>query len=570
MKIFKSLLRTRRYKDRLKLTSNITKCDKYTTPSYLMEDGVEADLIIMVVIESGGYFMKNNIEAAALHCAQDYTTSKPVIGFIEYRANLLYEGQHSEDYLIWLSLHELSHVLVFHENLYDDFINPDNNRKLGENNVLLYRKDPDGEYTSYIQTRSVRIEAEKHFGCKCQSSNRKKINVLDDNIDEQLDSNKDNKKFNMLKSKTLEYLKKISEQIAKNSMDIDYNNGNSNDNDNSNSNDVDNNNNSKENQQKQTIKDLLYDYTDILNLQKIYKDYTISPYSMFHNINTRSYRINSTFTNTTQNITNRLFTILKFKVSSTILKNIEVNKNKSSNCIYGVPLESEGGSGLAGAHWSRKAMNTDYMIGRSHGENLISRITLALFNDSGWYKVDLNKANIFQWGKNTGCDFLQYKTRCLDSNYINISQNSFNVKSHFKKEICDSINNPTCSRHYMFRGFCGVRKYYKTFTENNKHFSDPHVGGADFLINYCPIVVEEKYGQNYYGGSCKVGEKSSLENFESISNSSACFVTNLKSRDFYNAKRMYQPFKSPHKKYAKASCLEFKCKGSSLYVVIGN
>ncbi|VDO73947.1 unnamed protein product [Haemonchus placei] len=35
----------------------------------------------------------------------------------------------------------------------------------------------------------------------------------------------------------------------------------------------------------------------------------------------------------------------------------------------------------------------------------LSRVTLALFEDSGWYKVNYDKAEDMEWGKNLGCAF---------------------------------------------------------------------------------------------------------------------------------------------------------------------
>ena len=42
---------------------------------------------------------------------------------------------------------------------------------------------------------------------------------------------------------------------------------------------------------------------------------------------------------------------------------------------------------------------------------LISKFTLALLEDSGWYKVDYNKADKFNFAKNSGCDFFK-STSC--------------------------------------------------------------------------------------------------------------------------------------------------------------
>jgi len=81
--------------------------------------------------------------------------------------------------------------------------------------------------------------------------------------------------------------------------------------------------------------------------------------------------------------------------------------------LYGLPLEYNGGSGTAGSHWAKRYMNGDYMIGESFGENLISEMSLALFEDSGWYKVNWEMANLFVWGKSKGCEFFDRDKKCV-------------------------------------------------------------------------------------------------------------------------------------------------------------
>ena len=60
------------------------------------------------------------------------------------------------------------------------------------------------------------------------------------------------------------------------------------------------------------------------------------------------------------------------------------------NCtsLNGVPLENQGGSGSAGSHWEARYLLGDYMISSDYFDNVISDITLALFEDSGIYKVN--------------------------------------------------------------------------------------------------------------------------------------------------------------------------------------
>ena len=51
-------------------------------------------------------------------------------------------------------------------------------------------------------------------------------------------------------------------------------------------------------------------------------------------------------------------------------------------------------------------MGNDYMTSTVSSHMLISEITLALFEDSGWYMPDYSQAEDMWWGKNRGCDFV--------------------------------------------------------------------------------------------------------------------------------------------------------------------
>ena len=60
------------------------------------------------------------------------------------------------------------------------------------------------------------------------------------------------------------------------------------------------------------------------------------------------------------------------------------------NCesLNGVPLENQGSTGSAGSHWESRYMLGDYMVSSDYMDNVISDITLALFEDSKIYKVN--------------------------------------------------------------------------------------------------------------------------------------------------------------------------------------
>lgn len=55
----------------------------------------------------------------------------------------------------------------------------------------------------------------------------------------------------------------------------------------------------------------------------------------------------------------------------------------------GLELEEAGGSGSAGSHWEKRLMRNDFMAADSAVDDTVySDITMALFEDSGWYDVD--------------------------------------------------------------------------------------------------------------------------------------------------------------------------------------
>ena len=77
--------------------------------------------------------------------------------------------------------------------------------------------------------------------------------------------------------------------------------------------------------------------------------------------------------------------------------------------LEGIPLENQGSKGSAGSYWEARYMLGDYMISADYLDNIISDISLALFEDSGYYKVKYYSGDLFKFGKNKGCGFIHNK-----------------------------------------------------------------------------------------------------------------------------------------------------------------
>ena len=140
---------------------------------------------------------------------------------------------------------------------------------------------------------------------------------------------------------------------------------------------------------------------------------------------------------------------------------------KYFNCdsIEGVELEESGGSGTVGSHWEARILLGDYMNGVIYtADQVISEFTLALLEDSGYYKANYYTGGLMQYGKNKGCDFVYQK--CVNEGKIN---------PKFSNEFFDDIDgeytvyDPSCSSsrqsraYHVFYIYQELRQEYRYF-----------------------------------------------------------------------------------------------------------
>ena len=185
------------------------------------------------------------------------------------------------------------------------------------------------------------------------------------------------------------------------------------------------------------------------------------------------------------------------------------------NCstLNGVPLENQGGEGSVGSHWEARYMLGDYMISTDYIDNVLSDITLALFEDSGFYKVEYYSGGLFKYGKNMGCSF--FDNKCIEKG-----------TTEFQKDFCTNPGGSFCSRSRAIKGRCIINEY-SDIPKRYRYFDNKKFGG--FLpANYCPVSNIIDSNSDYYPASCYVGSSNLEPEFgETIGNSSFCFISSL-------------------------------------------
>jgi len=183
--------------------------------------------------------------------------------------------------------------------------------------------------------------------------------------------------------------------------------------------------------------------------------------------------------------------------------------------ITGMELENQGGSGTAGAHWEMRTMLGDFMIGESYEENVISEISLAFYEDSGWYKVNYYTGGLFRFGKYKGCDFVLAK--CI-----------VNEKSSFPGTFCTETDARMCTASRMAKGTCSLQDGSgQSVDAAYKYFASGKIGTTN--ADFCPISSSAGDGLSYFTQVCFEGTSSLPTSLnEVIGADSSCFYSSIK------------------------------------------
>lgn len=149
------------------------------------------------------------------------------------------------------------------------------------------------------------------------------------------------------------------------------------------------------------------------------------------------------------------------------------------NCtsLVGLPIEDDGSSGSAGSHWEEHYLQSEYMCAVIYSSlTYISTFTLALMEDSGWYKVNYSYDEPFVYGINEGCSF--FTKDCIDST---------TEKSNFPDYYCESTADDGCTYDNTAVGYCLMYSYDSISPSEYDYFSDD-TGGSEYS-EYCPFRV---------------------------------------------------------------------------------
>ena len=148
--------------------------------------------------------------------------------------------------------------------------------------------------------------------------------------------------------------------------------------------------------------------------------------------------------NVMKSFTERGHTVRKIVTEEVVAKAKEQFDCPNWGLSAGGEVEDGGAAGTVGSHWEKRVYMNEYMTGtlNSHLPVVYSAMTLALFQDSGWYQVDYSVAEKLAWGNGEGCAFAEdYCSTWPDTYFCRQTNRGGCFPNLFYKGKCNFLDN---------------------------------------------------------------------------------------------------------------------------------
>ncbi|CAK4192489.1 unnamed protein product [Aphanomyces euteiches] len=220
-------------------------------------------------------------------------------------------------------------------------------------------------------------------------------------------------------------------------------------------------------------------------------------------------------------------------ITPQVVKQVKLQYNCPNWPGAGAELENgpTGSSGYS-SHWEKRLFHNEYMTATSSSNPVFSAITLAFFEDTGWYTANYSMAQTLSWGYLEGCDFATGRCSGWSSDYF-----------------CSSASEH-CSATRDAKGYCDVTSYTSSIPSGFQYFSNVALGGQDSYSDYCPTY------QGYSNGACSdTTTYMDTDLGEELGPASQCFQSKLT--------------KSGSRSSSPACYPVVKCDQRSMYIRVG-
>lgn len=167
-----------------------------------------------------------------------------------------------------------------------------------------------------------------------------------------------------------------------------------------------------------------------------------------------------------------------------------------------------------GSHWDMRLFSADIMAAVTQNDaQILTPLTLAFFEDSGWYRANYNISSISPFGHGSGCDFVTED--CIVAG---------TVPSYSEGFFCAVELEYNCDITHTRIVACSVGKFNIPLPEEYQYFSDPTIGGTLAQRDYCPAYTVQIITSDRIDIDCTNSELESINRFgETYGSDSRCF-----------------------------------------------
>ncbi|KAK6740694.1 hypothetical protein RB195_008881 [Necator americanus] len=177
----------------------------------------------------------------------------------------------------------------------------------------------------------------------------------------------------------------------------------------------------------------------------------------------------------------------------------EARQHFACDILEGAELENQGGDGTALTHWEKRVFENEAMTGTHTQNPVYSRLTLALLEDSGWYKPNYESAEELYWGRKLGCDFVRKSCGEWINNKIEKGELPAPFCNEIKHDGKKSLAVTRCTSQRDSLALCNLVPYRKELPIQFRNFAKidgvskdgtKHYGGSVELADFCPYSQE--------------------------------------------------------------------------------
>ena len=126
----------------------------------------------------------------------------------------------------------------------------------------------------------------------------------------------------------------------------------------------------------------------------------------------------------------------------------------------------------------------------STAEKILSPLTLALLEDSGWYRVDFSRAGALRFGAGAGCSFVE--DDCIDAaQNSTVTPGSRNIFCDLSNELSNDGAYVGCDPTHQYKAECEfVQSVTNIIPDDYQYFPDePLLAGDNAQFDYCPRLT---------------------------------------------------------------------------------